>query len=88
MAKNETPQPLTKEEFEAGVEFYYSPSLQPYDYMDSYKKRPDGFIENKKGMPTCYALYIDNDGFKFIHYVFGHQITANILFSQCFKSIK
>lgn len=88
MAKNETPQPLTREEFEAGVEFYYSPDLGPYDDLDSYKKKPSGFIVDKYGRQICRLLGIEDDGFMIIHFVFHEKIEAKILFSQCFNSKK
>lgn len=84
MEKNETPQPITREEFEAGVKFYYC------NYNgDFYQFEKIGdhvmLIINKHD--NCYASVqtIDSYGFNFIQFIFGVRAQGKILFKNCFK---
>lgn len=86
MAENETPQPITREEFEAGVKFYHSPKLQPYDYMETYYRTKEGFIAVSHGNFYCSIQYIADDGFSCIHHIFGHPNEFKVLFKNCLKA--
>ena len=83
---NETLQPLTSAEFEAGVKFYYSPKLKPYDNLDVYQKSDTGCILDKKGKRYCDVQYVANDYFSIIYIVFGIVNQGIIHFENCYKS--
>jgi len=88
MDNNETPQSITREEFEAGVSFYFMQELSLYSNFDTFSlhKNHDHIID-KRGNYYCSILYYDNEGFRFIHYVFGRKNEFKIYFRQCFKSL-
>lgn len=85
MAQNETPQPITHAEFISGVEFYVPVAHDPY-FLDSFRFCEQGYILDKKGNYYCSVQYHDDDGFIFIHSIFGHLNEFKIYFNQCFKS--
>jgi hypothetical protein len=84
MSEPETPQPLTRAEFEAGVKFYYSPHLKKFDDIDTYRKVKKEI--HHKGKFYCHIQFTDDQGFVFIHYLFGHSNEFKVFFNNCYKS--
>ena len=87
MQEPEVPQPITRAEFEAGVKFYHSPKLNPYDYLDVFQKKIDKYyIIDKDENHYCNILSFDDEGFNFIHFIFGHANEFKVFFNNCYKS--
>jgi hypothetical protein len=86
MEENETLQPITRAEFEAGVVFFVRRKPAKYDFFDTFSLHEDhAYIIDKKGNYYCSILYYDEEGFMFIHWVFGQKNEFKILFKNCFK---
>jgi len=92
MEKNETPQPITLEEFKSGVEFFKYDKLDPMN-MDTYQLKDCSYSNNirryivdKKGNFYCHIQKVEDDGFTFIHYVFGFPVEGKVFFKNCFKT--
>jgi len=78
-----TPTPISREEFEAGEEFQL---LDPLD--GTFRLANDPILKRhiKKGNKGLYCMIytVENDGFRFIQYVFGHQFIEKVYFKDCF----
>jgi len=92
MLENETPQPITREEFEAGVEFFEYNKLDPMN-IETYRLKmfnyPDSIsrcILNRHNDFYCHIQKVEDDGFTFINFTFKYQTEGKILFKNCFKS--
>ena len=92
METNETPQPITREEFEAGVEFFVSNKLDPMNTDTYYLKdlkypgRIYRWIMDRHNNLYCHIQMIEDDGFTFINFTFSFQTEGKILFKNCYKS--
>lgn len=88
MAQNETPQTITREEFEAGVKFYLKDELQNYklEFVVLFEEK-NLFIVDYNNRYYCSVESITDTGFQFGRYVFNHKITNTILFKDCIKSL-
>jgi len=84
MSEKQPPQPITRTEFEAGVKFYYSPLLKKFDDIDTYRKAKNEI--RHKGKFYCHIQYTDDEGFVFIHFIFGYANEFKVYFNNCYKS--
>lgn len=89
MSESNLPQPITREEFEAGVKFYYSPKLHPYDYLYQYNYDLNigQIVVDRNDRHYCNIQTIDKNGFKIIKFIFQKSIEIKVLFKHCYKSL-
>lgn len=89
MPEPEVPQPITREEFEAGVKFYHSPQLKKFDDMDHYYKEESYIVESDcigaNNHYYCSIDEIEDDGFTFFKTIFGHPNEFKVFFNNCYK---
>ena len=90
MAQNETPQPITREEFEAGVKFCHNEgdlcSLWDWYRLKTLDKHMR-IIEDKRNCYYCGIQRVEDDGFTFIKYSFNFKTEGKVLFKDCLKSL-
>jgi len=82
MAENETPQPITREEFEAGVKFYID---EDRDNFRATIRANDRIILNQHGSYYCLLNSVDEYGFTVSINIFGTMQQMIILFRNCKK---
>lgn len=82
MPENETPQPITREEFEAGVKFKNDGSAYNYELCGINK---DPIICDKEDNYYCRVEQIDKHGFNVILFIFGNMVQLRVEFKNCFK---
>ena len=81
--------PITRAEFEAGVKFYHSPKLNPFDELDIYQKNKEDYsVLDKKSNFYCLIQFIDEKGFKVYQSTFGKSTEVIVLFKDCYKAQK
>jgi len=92
MPENETPQPITREEFEAGVNFFVYSKFDPMNTdtyniesmeMTGYTSR---YIVDKYKRLYCHIQKVEDDGFTFLNFTFKVQTEGKVLFKNCFKT--
>jgi len=92
MEINETPQPITRAEFESGVKFFVYSKFDPMNTdtynlecikMSDYTSR---HILDRHKRIYCHIQKVEDDGFTFINFTFKFQTEGKILFEKCFKS--
>jgi len=92
MPENETPQPITREEFEAGVNFFVYSKSDPMN-IDTYNLKSiemTGYtsrcILDREKRFYCNIQKVEDDGFTFINYIFKFPVEGKVLFKNCFKT--
>lgn len=88
MAKNETLQPITREEFEAGVKFYHNEGdlscLWDWYRLKNLEEHMR-IIEDNRNCYYCGIERVEDDGFTFRKYSFGFGTAGKVLFKNCLK---
>lgn len=82
--ENETPQSITREEFEAGVKFKNDGATYNYEYLDMNDVTSQ-IICDVYDNYYCGIETINNLSFQISIYIFGHYVELEVLFENCFK---